>query len=75
MWRRLLRPRGRVLAIKLGMNPNSSSLGADVTFLLFGAAAVGVLTPFIASLLRLRRPRPTVAGAGHAAPPDPPPAG
>ena len=37
MWRR---PPGRILATKWGMNPNSSSLGVDVTFLLFGAAAV-----------------------------------
>jgi hypothetical protein len=49
------RPRGRVLAVKLGMNPNSSSLGADVTFLLMGAAAVGALTPLVAAFLRLRR--------------------
>ena len=36
--------RGRILAIKWGMNPNSSSLGVDVTFLLAGATAVGVGT-------------------------------
>jgi hypothetical protein len=47
---------GRVLAIKWGLNPNSSSLGVDVTFLLFGAAAVSLATPVIAALLRLRRP-------------------
>ncbi len=34
--------RGRILAIKWGMNPNSSSLGVDVTFLLVGATALGV---------------------------------
>lgn len=50
------RQRGRVLAVKLGMNPNSSSLGVDVTFLLFGAAAVSVLTPVVAALLRFRKP-------------------
>ncbi|HET6613957.1 MAG TPA: hypothetical protein VFG83_18285 [Kofleriaceae bacterium] len=45
-----------MLAVKLGMNPNSSSLGVDVTFLLFGAAAVSLLTPVVAALLRFRRP-------------------
>jgi hypothetical protein len=50
-----LRRRGRILAVKLGMNPNSSSLGGDVTFLLFGAAALSFLTPVIAALLRARR--------------------
>ncbi len=47
--------RGKILAIKWGMNPNSSSLGADVTFLIFGATAVGMLTPFISALVRYRR--------------------
>jgi hypothetical protein len=50
------RGRGRVLAVKWGMNPNSSSLGVDVTFLLVGATAVAALTPMVAALLRLRRP-------------------
>jgi hypothetical protein len=48
--------RGRVLATRFGLNPNSSSLGVDVTFLLFGAAAVAFLTPVVGALLRLRRP-------------------
>jgi hypothetical protein len=37
------------------MNPNSSSLGVDVTFLLFGAAALAVATPVVAALLRLKK--------------------
>ena len=49
------RARGRILAVKWGMNPNSSSLGADVTFLLFGATALGMLTPIVAALVRYRR--------------------
>ena len=49
-----LRRRGRILAVKLGFNPNSSSLGVDVTFLLFGLSIVALLTPIIAFLLRLR---------------------
>jgi hypothetical protein len=47
--------KGRVLAVKWGLNPNSSSLGVDVTFLLFGAAAVSLLTPVVAALVRWRR--------------------
>jgi len=46
--------KGRILAIKWGLNPNSSSLGVDVTFLLFGAAAVALATPVVAALLRFR---------------------
>ena len=47
--------RGRVLAVKWGYNPNSSSLGVDVTFLLFGIAAIALLTPLVALFLRSRR--------------------
>ena len=47
--------KGRILAIKWGMNPNSSSLGVDVTFLLMGAAALSLATPVVAALLRWRR--------------------
>jgi hypothetical protein len=39
------------------MNPNSSSLGVDVTFLLLGATAVAMFTPVVGALLRLRKPR------------------
>lgn len=49
------RRRGRILAVKWGYNPNSSSLGVDVTFLLFGMAAVALLTPIIALFLRTRK--------------------
>jgi len=48
--------KGKILAIKWGMNPNSSSLGVDVTFLLFGAAALSLATPVIAALVRWRKP-------------------
>ena len=54
MRRALRRPKGRVLAIKWGLNPNSSSLGVDVTFLLFGAAALSLATPFVSALVRLK---------------------
>ncbi len=52
--RRLLDGDG-ILATKLGYNPNSSSLGVDVTFLLFGISAIAMLTPFI-SVLLARKP-------------------
>jgi hypothetical protein len=49
--------RGRILAVKWGMNPNSSSLGVDVTFLLVGATALAIATPLIGALLRWRKPK------------------
>jgi len=52
----VIRPRGKILAVKWGMNPNSSSLGVDVTFLLFGATAVALATPIVAALIRWRKP-------------------
>jgi hypothetical protein len=54
---RLFGRRGRVLAVKWGYNPNSSSLGVDVTFLLFGMAAIAFLTPIVSLFLRARRAR------------------
>jgi|GEM_PF-775920 len=51
---RLRRRKGRVLAIKLGLNPNSSSLGVDVTFLLAGAALFSFATPVLSALVRWR---------------------
>lgn len=55
---RLFKRRGRVLAVKWGYNPNSSSLGVDVTFLLFGMAAIAILTPIISLILRITRRPP-----------------
>ncbi len=52
------RKRGKILATKLGFNPNSSSLGVDVTFLLFGATALSLFSPIIAALLRTKRRKP-----------------
>lgn len=50
--------RGKILAIKWGMNPNSSSLGIDVTFLLVGATVLAAVTPVIGALLRWRSAPP-----------------
>jgi len=52
--RRWFGRRGRILAVRFGHNPNSSSLGVDVTFLLFGIGAVALITPLIGLLLRAR---------------------
>ena len=68
-----VRRRGKVLAVKLGYNPNSSSLGADVTFLLLGAAAIAVLGPVVAAAVRLalrRRPPLSPAPPADAPPPS-----
>jgi hypothetical protein len=50
--------KGRILAVKWGMNPNSSSLGVDVTFLLVGATALALVTPVLGALLRWRANKP-----------------
>ena len=50
--------------MKWGYNPNSSSLGVDVTFLLVGATALSMITPVLGALLRWRKPV-------HVAPPKP----
>jgi hypothetical protein len=50
-----MKKKGRILAVKWGLNPNSSSLGVDVTFLLFGATFVSLLTPLVGALVRWRR--------------------
>lgn len=46
--------KGKVLMVKWGYNPNSSSLGVDVTFLLFGLTIITLLTPIVGFLLRLK---------------------
>ena len=49
-----LRDGDGILATKLGYNPNSSSLGVDVTFLIFGISAIAFLTPVVSVLLSRR---------------------
>ena len=44
--------KGRVLAVKLGSNPNSSSLGVDVSLLLGAGAAASLLCLLGGSLAR-----------------------
>jgi hypothetical protein len=54
-----LRPksRGRILRVAPGYNPNSSSLGVDVSFLLFGSMAVTAMTLVVSTALRLWKRR------------------
>jgi hypothetical protein len=59
LYRRWRARRGRILAVKWGYNPNSSSLGVDVTFLLFGMATIALLTPIVSLFLRTRRRLPS----------------
>ena len=59
LYRRWRAKRGRILAVKWGYNPNSSSLGVDVTFLLFGMATIALLTPIVSLFLRTRRASPS----------------
>jgi hypothetical protein len=65
--------RGKILAIKWGMNPNSSSLGVDVTFLLVGATVLAAVTPVIGALLRWRRRVPLDAAIDPPGGPEPAP--
>ena len=54
--------RPRVLAVRFGANPNSSSLGVDVSFLLFGGTAALAAGLFISSWLRARKKPAEVVG-------------
>lgn len=54
--------RPRVLGVRFGANPNSSSLGVDVTFLLFGGVAATAAAMFISAWLRGKRRPVEVVG-------------
>ena len=58
--------KGRVLRAQLGCNPNSSSLGVDVTFLLFGATFASALALIAGALLRRGRAALPKEGPGGA---------
>ncbi len=65
---KLLRRRGRILRVAPGYNPNSSSLGVDVSFLLFGSVAVTALSLVVGSAVRLWRRRAGPPGPEGSAP-------
>jgi len=45
--------KGKILRMKFGVNPNSSSIGTDVSYLLMGAVAVTLLVNFLDAAVRL----------------------
>ncbi len=49
----LFRKRGRILGIKPGVNPNSSSIGSDLTVLLIGSTALFFLVNAVDLGIRL----------------------
>lgn len=60
--------RPRLRSVRFGVNPNSSSLGVDVTFLLFGGAGALALGLVASALLRGRKGF-TEVGKAEALPP------
>lgn len=46
-----------VIGVRLGVNPNSSSLGVDVTYLMFGGTLAFAISAVLGAWLRGRRPR------------------
>ncbi len=71
------RPPGRVLRVKTGYNPNSSSVGTDIPTFLALAAATGALTTIALNLLsataaRIRR-ESDKPDPDHQTPDDAPP--
>ena len=46
--------RGRILGVKFGVNPNSSSIGSDLSVLLIGAAGLTIVVNLLDALLRGR---------------------
>ena len=54
--------RPRVLGVRFGVNPNSSSLGVDVTFLLFGSALAVAASIVLGALLRGRKQKAEEVG-------------
>ena len=47
--------RGNILRVKLGVNPNSSSLGSDIVFLMIGTPVLVILVFTLSTLLRTSR--------------------
>ena len=50
-----MKKKGKILRIRMGVNPNSSSIGADLQAIIYGSAAVSMLTVVISSLVRVLR--------------------
>jgi len=43
--------KGKILKIKLGYNPNSSSVAVIVNYLFWGATAIGLMVNMVASII------------------------
>ena len=52
------RGRGRVLKVKLGFNPNSSSVASVVTIVMWSVTGAAAVLNLFAGLLAKRRPNP-----------------
>ena len=51
------RMRGKILKMKFGVNPNSSSIGSDIIFLMIGTASFFMLTFGISGFIRMFKRR------------------
>lgn len=65
----------RVLGVRFGANPNSSSLGVDVTFLLFGATFASAVALVLGAFLRARGSDATQVGDSVSQGSNSPPSG
>lgn len=49
------KPRGKILKVKFGVNPNSSSVGSDVIYLMMGCASIAIVMFGLTGFVRLFR--------------------
>ena len=50
--------RGKILKIRFGVNPNSSSIGLDVQVLVLSSAVISMLVAGVSMLVRVLRRNP-----------------
>ncbi len=48
---------GKILKVKFGVNPNSSSVGSDVLYLMLGTAGITILSFGLTGTIRLFWPK------------------
>jgi hypothetical protein len=58
--------RPSILGVRFGANPNSSSLGVDVSFLLFGGAGALGAAMFLSTWIRARKKGALLVGTPDA---------
>ena len=51
------KPLGKIIRMKFGVNPNSSSVGSDVIYLMLGTAAIFIITFGISGFVRMFKRR------------------